>query len=108
VDGSLLDSLVGLSLDYQPALSFQANLWNNLSLPLNYHPGNVRRAFFSLVISFRRSKLRLSFLLQSFIGGSAKDFHVSYLSERVFRFSVHLKKVGLAIYNLRSYKCELL
>jgi hypothetical protein len=45
-------------------------------------------------------------LLQLAIGGSAKDFNVQFLSDRVFQFSVSSKQVGFFIYSLRYFKSQ--
>jgi hypothetical protein len=64
---------------------------------------------FFLVLSIGRCKFRISvpvvqLLLQSVLGGHAVDFRVMQLGDRVFRFSVSSKQVGLHIYNLRSFE----
>jgi hypothetical protein len=41
--------------------------------------------------------------LQSCFGGSASKFHVKFLSERVFRFSVASRSVGFEMYNTGKF-----
>jgi hypothetical protein len=43
----------------------------------------------------------VSLALQSCLGGRALDFHVRFLSNNHFRFSVFSKEVGFQIYKLR-------
>jgi hypothetical protein len=45
-------------------------------------------------------------LLQAAIGGSALDFNVLQLADRVFRISVSCRQVGFFIYQLQHFKCE--
>jgi len=57
---------------------------------------------FYLVTSFGRSTVRLNadsigLLLQSCLGGVAKDFNVTHLSGWMFKFSVSCKNVGFMI-----------
>jgi hypothetical protein len=64
-----------------------------------------------MAASFGRSKLRLepsavAHMLQACLGGIANDFHVSFLRDRSFRFSVCNRQVGFFINNLRSFKCD--
>jgi hypothetical protein len=63
------------------------------------------------VVIFGRSAFRLneesvSLILQSCLGGVAKDFKVAQLFGMCFRFSVFSKSVGFLVYNLRFYKCS--
>lgn len=91
-------------LDYSPGLAIQLKLWRAHGLPVsNSSPSS--RPFF-LVVSFGHCKFHLcstsvSLLFQATIGGSALDFAVHALGERVFRFSVSSGLVGHFIYNLR-------
>ncbi|TVU49372.1 hypothetical protein EJB05_00680, partial [Eragrostis curvula] len=62
---------------------------------------------FFLVASFGRSAVRINedsvgLILQSCLGGVAKDFRVILLRDWCFRFSVSCKDVGFMIYRLRS------
>jgi hypothetical protein len=63
---------------------------------------------FYLLATFRRYLFQLNeesvaLALQSFLGGLAKSFRVSYESHNHFRFTVSCKAVGFAIYNLRRF-----
>lgn len=65
---------------------------------------------FLLVVAFGRCKFKLTLtsvgqILQATIGGSAQLFNVSQLSDRVFKFMVASKEVGLFIHNLDSCEC---
>lgn len=101
-------SLLLVGLSYAPVIEFQHYVWNSCNLRIHDQSGNS--SIFLLIVSFGRCKWRLSpgsvgFLLQADIGGFAASFEVVQLSDRVFRFSVCSKKVGLIIYNLRSFEC---
>ena len=96
-------------LDFSPGLAFQLKLWHALSLPVSC--SSSPRSFF-LVVSFGRCKFRLctasvGLLLQATIGGSAAEFCVFALGDRVFRFSVSSNQVGHFIFKLRSFECSL-
>ncbi|CAN6282755.1 unnamed protein product [Urochloa humidicola] len=102
----------GLSdLDFGPGLGIQRLVLDRFNSPVSFSPSFSDREFL-LVASFGRSALHLnedsvSLVLQSCIGGLAKDFNVVHLSGAMFRFSVSSKAVGLLIYNLKHYKCAL-
>lgn len=75
-------------------------------------PSSASPKPFILVASFGRSSIRLnedsvSLILQSCLGGVASDFRVLHLSDYMFRFSVSSKSVGLMVYKLKFFKCEL-
>jgi hypothetical protein len=98
------------SMDMQSGLDLQLEIWRRFHLPVSFSQ-DLPQAEFFLVASFGWCKFRLDssivgFLLQSTIGGSAKDFNVLSLSERVFHFSVCSKQVGFFIYNLRYFKSQ--
>lgn len=66
---------------------------------------------FTLVVDFPHSSFWLccssaALALRACIGGSSGDLHVSRLSGRCYSFTVCSKKVGLWIYNLRSFTCK--
>lgn len=89
-------------LDLLPGLDLQAAIWRKFRLPINHLDGNDRDPFL-LVASFGRCKFRLSeeivgFLLQSCVGGNAKDFNLIQFGDRVFQSSVSSKVVGFYIY----------
>jgi len=96
-------------LEFSPGLAFQLKLWHALSLPVSC--SSSPRSFF-LIVSFGRCKFRLcsasvGLLLQATIGGSAAEFCVFALGDRVFRFSVSSNQVGHFIFKLRSFECSL-
>jgi hypothetical protein len=45
-------------------------------------------------------------LLQAALGGSASDFNVIHIANRVFRFLVSCKKVGIFINQLEFFRCQ--
>lgn len=66
---------------------------------------------FVLVASFGRSAIRLNvdsvgLILQSCLGGLAKDYNVIHLFGWMFGFLVFSKDVGFMIYRLRNYACK--
>jgi hypothetical protein len=76
---------------------------------VSFHTSSFREFF--LVVTFGRSAIRLnkdsvSLILQSCLGGVAKDFKVAHLCGMCFRFSVFSKSVGFLVYNLKFYKCS--
>jgi len=96
-------------LDFSPGLAFQLKLWHALSMPVSC--SSSPRSFF-LVVSFGRCKFRLctasvGLLLQATVGGSAAEFCVFALGDRVFCFSVSSNQVGHFIFKLRSFECSL-
>ena len=102
-------SLLLNGLNYAPRIEFQHVVWNRWNLHIHDQSGNS--STFLLIVSFGHCKWCLSsgsvgFLLQAVIGGFAASFNVVQLSDRVFRFSVCSKKVGIIIYNLRLFECD--
>lgn len=74
-------------------------------------PSPTSQQSFVLVASFGRSSVRLnvdsvSLLLQSCLGGVAKDFHVKFLSGWMFSFCLSCKDVGFMVYRLKSFACK--
>jgi hypothetical protein len=45
-------------------------------------------------------------ILQSCLGGIAKDFNVFHLSGWMFSFSISCKHVGFMVRNLKSFACK--
>lgn len=90
--------MVGLSdLDFSPGLESEKVIFDRFGCPVSSLPSSTP---FLLVASFGRSSVKLNedsvaLLLQSCIGGSAHDFHVSHLSGWMFRFAISCKDVGL-------------
>lgn len=54
----------------------------------------------------RLDEVTVSYILQYCLGGSASDFRIEQLGDRVFKFQVSEKKVGFYIYNLKFYQCN--
>jgi hypothetical protein len=48
----------------------------------------------------------VGYLWQVAIGGSASDFNVVQITDKVFRFSVSCCEVGFLINQLCSFKCD--
>jgi hypothetical protein len=78
--------------------------------PVSYFPLPGLKEFF-LIASFGRCKFKLSedsvgVLLQATLGGVAADFRAQQISDRVFKFVLASKNVGLHVYNLKVYSCD--
>ncbi|TVU01684.1 hypothetical protein EJB05_52841, partial [Eragrostis curvula] len=71
-----------------------------------HHPSSNPHGSFFLLAIFRRFTFRLtedsvSLALHSCLGGTPAGFHVTYLKDRHFRFSVASKDVGLSVCALK-------
>lgn len=92
-------------LDFNVGLEFQDEVRHRYKSPVHHPYPNPDGSFF-LLVTFRRYLFRLtedsvSLALQSCLGGRALDFHVKFLSNNHFRFSVFSKEVGFHVYRLR-------
>jgi hypothetical protein len=90
-------------LDFRPGTIFEDDIRRRLASPVCPWRPNLPSTFW-LVISFGRcifmlDTVSVGYLLQAALGGFAKGFNVSQLSDRVFRFSVFSKAVGFHVYN---------
>lgn len=102
--------MVGLSdLHFQPGLGLEKlvsqHFGSLVSPPLSLLNG------FLLVASFGHSAIHLNLdsvglILQSCIGGVAKDFRVIHLSGWMYHFTISCKEVGFLIYKLKSFICK--
>lgn len=95
-------------LSFSSGLRLQDEIWHKFKATVT-SPSLGPSSFF-LVVAFGRCKFRLSVpsvasLLQATIGGEAAHFNVLQLGDRVFRFVVSSKPVGLFIYQLVSFEC---
>ncbi|CAN6310162.1 unnamed protein product [Urochloa humidicola] len=87
--------------DFKPGNDFQARIAYNFRSSV-HHPSSSPAGAFHLLAVFRRHTFRLtelsaSLALHACLGGSPAGFHVAFLQDRHFRFSVSSKKVGLAV-----------
>ena len=102
--------MVGLSdLDFQPGLGLEKLVSQRFGSPVSPPPSHSNG--FLLVANFGRSAVRLNvdsvgLILQSCIGGVAKDFQVMHLSRWMYRFSISRKEVGFLIYKFKSFICK--
>lgn len=92
-------------MDFDLGLQFQDEVRQLFKSPV-HHPHHSPTGSFFLLVTFRRHLFRLtedsvSLALQSCLGGRALDFHVTFLSNNHFRFSVFSKQVGFHVYKLR-------
>lgn len=110
VPSVLLSSCMELpGLNPRPGLCVQEVIKRKFGCSVS--PISRKHGFF-LVASFGRCKFRLSpdsvsVMLQATLGGSAADFRVLPLADRVFRFSVSSRLVGFHIIKFRSFECSL-
>lgn len=104
-------SMAGLSdLDFDPGANFEKLVLQHFGCtvsPISFPSPSV----FHLVASFGRSAVRLNedsvgLILQSCLGGKAKDFNVLHLSGWMSSFTVSCKNVGLLVRKLRSFSCK--
>ena len=100
-----LNSDLADKLDFEPGRKFQEEICRFFGKSV-HHPSSSPSGSFFLLVNFRRYTFRLtedsvSQVLQACLGGSAACFHVTFLSDRHFRFSISCKAVGFRIYNLR-------
>jgi hypothetical protein len=91
-------------LDFNVGLEFQVKIRRRFHAPV-HHPSSSHDGSFFLLATFRRflfclTEESVSLTLESCLGGKASDFHVKFLSNNHFRFSVFSKDVGFEIYRL--------
>lgn len=102
----------GLSdLDFTPGLEFQRLVHRLHDSPVSFSSSPTSKEFF-LVASFGRCAIRLNpdsaaLIIQSCLGGLAKDFRVVHLSGFMFRFSVDSKVIGIMIARMWNFSCPL-
>jgi len=97
-------------LDFNIGLVFQDGIRQKLRSPV-YHPFPTPDCSFFLLVTFRRFLFRLTedsiaLALQSCLGGRASDFHIQFLSNNHFCFSVFSKDVGFQVYKLKRIITE--
>ena len=97
-----------LGLDFSKGLVVAEKVFQSTGFPV--HPMDDT-GFFTMVISFGRHDFRLTedsvaAALEAAIGGSAIEFMVFMITERVFGFQVSCKAVALIILRLRSFSCD--
>jgi hypothetical protein len=95
------------SLNFDRGAKFESDIKKKFGHSVNFVPGFRRREFL-LVVSFGRASFKLNIhtvglALQSCFGGLASKFHVNFLSEGVFRFSVASRSVGFEMYNTGKF-----
>ena len=92
-------------LDFNLGLEFQEEIRERFGSPV-HHPLPTPDGSFLLLVTFWRFLFHLTeesvaLALQSCLGGCAANFHVRFLSNNHFHFSVFSKPVGFQIYKLR-------
>jgi hypothetical protein len=94
------------SLDQSHGIQFSSKVRSLFNAPV---AGSARG--FWLVASFSRSRFRLnedsvSKILHSTLGGSPSSFSVLELEDRLFKFAVFDRRVGLHIYAMKFFACD--
>ena len=92
-------------LDFNIGLKFQDVIRRQFRSPV-HHPSPSPDGSFLSLVTFQRFLFRLTeesvaLALESCLGGRASDFHVQFLSNNHFRFSIFSKEVGFQVYKLR-------
>ena len=87
--------------DFSVGKCFEADVFRKFASSV-HHPLSSLKACFFLVAVFCRSLFRLteqsvSMVLHCCLGGTPAGFHVTYLQDRHFRFSVASKDVGFLV-----------
>lgn len=93
------------SWNFRPGIDFQDNIVKKFRCSV-HHPSSSPVGGFHLLAVFRRYSFRLteasvSLALHSCLGGTPSGFHVQFLADRHFRFTVANKAVGLEVADLR-------
>lgn len=104
-----MDLLVELAkkLDFSHGRKFRKEVLQLFGSSVHQVESSPIGSFF-LLVTFRHYTFRLTedfvvFALASCLGGAPTGFHVQYLSDRHFRFSVANKQVGFHVYNIRRF-----
>jgi len=95
------------NFDFDHGKLFQEEVRSSLGKSV-HHPSSRPDGSFFLLTTLRRYTFRLTedsvaLAWQSCLGGSAAGFHVSFQSDRHFRFSVSCKAVGFKVFNLKRF-----
>jgi len=96
--------------DFSMGKRFQAEVLHRFSSSV-HHPSSTPDVSFHLLVVFRRSLFRLTeesvaMALHCCLGGTPAGFHVTFESDRHFRFPVANKHVGLLIRALKRITTE--
>jgi hypothetical protein len=98
------------SLDQSHGIQFSSKVRSLFNAPVVSSVADEARCF-CLVASFSRSRIRLnedsvSKILQSILGASSSAFFVMELEDRLFKFAVFDRRVGLHIYAMKFFACD--
>jgi hypothetical protein len=102
-----LPAELAAKLDFSHGKKFRKEVLQLFGSSVHHVEATPSGSFF-LLVTFRRFTFRLTedsvaFALASCLGGAPAGFHVHFLSDRHFRFSVANKSVGFHVYNLRRF-----
>lgn len=96
--------------DFQPGRNFQAHILTRFNSSVHHPSSSLHGAFHLLVVfcrfTFRLSESSVSLALNACLGGTPSGFHVTYLKDRHFQFSVANKFVGFTICDLKRIITE--
>jgi hypothetical protein len=98
--------------NFQRGKDFEASIFARFKSPV-HHPSSSPRGAFHLLAVFRRYTFRLtessvSLALHSILGGAPAGFHVTFIRDRHFRFSVSTKQVGFTVSELKRIISDIL
>jgi hypothetical protein len=96
--------------DFRRGKDFEADIFAKFRSSV-HHPSSSPFGVFHLLVIFRCFTFRLteasvSLALHAALGGTPVGFHVTYLKDRHFRFSIASKSVGLAVRDLKRVITE--
>jgi hypothetical protein len=98
------------SLDQSHGIQFSSKVRSLFNVPVVSSVADDARSFW-LVASFSRSQFHLnedsvSKILRSTLGGNPSSFSDLELEDRIFKFAVFDRRVGLHIYALKFFACD--
>jgi hypothetical protein len=104
---SAVHDTVELGLDFSSGIIFAKRARSEFYITV--HP-TKDSMHFTMVVSFGRSKFRLSednvsLALESAIGGLCDELKVSLIRDRIFSFTVSCKQIGFMILQKRVHSC---
>jgi hypothetical protein len=91
--------------DFNRGRGFEQAIFSRFKTSVHYPASSSKGAFFLLAVfhrfTFRLTPESVSLALHACLGGSPSGFHVKYVNDRHFCFSVASKAVGFAVSDLK-------